>query len=217
MSFIEVLVEGASDVPVVREVLERKFKLSKDIDFRIHPHKGRGNLPANPLQKPDMHSQGLLDLLPAKLIGFGTYFTQENFVLVLVDADDQPCDELLSQLQEMLKQLPKPPRVLFRIVIEEIESWFIADTDAVKVAYPTAKVGQLKKIKPDAVCGAWERLAEALNQDVGKWPASAKLKTNWATAISPHLNLDTPKSPSLLKLIEGVNRELNLKKPKKHS
>ena len=217
MSFIEVLVEGTSDVPVVREVLERKFKLLKDEDFRIHPHKGKGKLPKNPLQKPDKNSQSLLGLLPAKLNGFATYFTPDDFVLVLVDADDQPCSKLLSQLQEMLMKLPNPPRVLFRIVIEEIESWFIADIDAVKVAYPKAKVGKLKKIKPDAVCGAWERLADALNQDVGQWPASGKLKTNWAIAISPHLNLEKPKSPSLRKLIEGVERELNHKKTKKHS
>lgn len=216
MSFIEVLVEGSSDVPVVREVLQRQFHLHEKINFRIHSHKGKGALPLNPLSKPQIQQQGLLDQLPAKLMGFGSYLQDDAFVLVLVDADDEPCDKLLLQLQTMLAKLPNPPRVLFRIVIEEVESWFIADTEAVKKAYPKAKVATLKKIKPDAICGAWERLAEALNQEVGKWPAPGKLKTDWATAISPYLDLDEPKSPSLRKLIQGVARELKHKKVKKH-
>jgi Domain of unknown function (DUF4276) len=216
MIFIEVLVEGSSDAPVVREVLQRQFHLHEKINFRIHPHKGKGALPLNPLGKPQMQQQGLLDQLPAKLMGFGSYLPDDAFVLVLVDADDEPCDKLLLQLQTMLAKLPNPPRVLFRIVIEEVESWFIADYEAVKKAYPKAKVAALKKIKPDAICGAWEKLAEALGQDVGKWPASGKFKTDCAMAISPHLNLDEPKSPSLRKLIQGVERELKNKKIKKH-
>jgi hypothetical protein len=217
MSFIEVLVEGASDVPVVREVLQRKFHLHEEINFRIHPHKGKGALPLNPLSTPQKQQRGLLDQLPAKLMGFGSYLQDDAFVLVLVDADDEPCDKLLLQLQGMLAKLPNPPRVLFRIVIEEVESWFIADHEAVKKAYPKARVTTLKKIKPDAICGAWKRLAEALNQGVGEWPAPGKLKTDWATAISPHLDLDDPKSPSLRKLIQGVARELKHKKVKKNS
>lgn len=51
--FIEVLTEGASDVPVVREVLVRQFGLNEHVDFRIHPHCGRGNMPTNPLAQPD--------------------------------------------------------------------------------------------------------------------------------------------------------------------
>lgn len=203
MSWIEVLVEGSSDVPTIREVLTRKFSLIENQHFRIHPHKGRGDLPSNILKNPELQNRSLLYQLPAKLKGYSTWLTKKDWVLVVVDADDTPCHELLSDLQTMLQRLPKVPRVLFRIAIEETESWFIADAAAVKSAYPNAHLINLKKITPDAICGAWEKLKEAIQ-------ATGKDKTAWAEAIAPHLDFDTPSSPSLKKLIEGIEQELKV-------
>lgn len=205
MSWIEVLVEGTSDEPAIREVLTRRFALIEDHHFKIRPHVGRGNLPHKILKNPGLHNRSLLYQLPAKLKGFSTWFTKQQWVLVVVDADDTPLEELLHDLQTMLQKLPKAPRVLFRIAVEETESWFIADINAVKKAYPKSNISALKKIKPDAICGAWEKLAEAIH-------AKGKDKTAWAEAISPHLDLDTPYSPSFQKLITGIERELNLAK-----
>ncbi|MDO8413205.1 MAG: DUF4276 family protein [Gallionellaceae bacterium] len=206
--FIEVLTEGVSDVPVVREVLVRHFGLSEHVDFRIHPHRGRGNMPANPLAQPDPKHRGLLDQLPAKLRGFGKYMDEQCLVLVLVDVDNDDCVQLLAELHALLLSLPtKPPRVLFRLAIEETESWFLADTNAIARAFPKAKLGLIKNITPDARVGAWEKLAECL----GHKPSNgAPKKANWAEQIAPHLNFDTPFSPSLGKLILGLKRELSL-------
>jgi Domain of unknown function (DUF4276) len=205
MSWIEVLVEGSSDAPAIREVLTRRFALIEDHHFKIRPHKGRGNLPHKILKNPELQNRSLLYQLPAKLKGFSTWFTKEHWVLVVVDADDTPFAELLEDLQVMLQKLPKAPRVLFRIAVEETESWFIADTTAIKKAYPKSNIAALKKIELDSICGAWERLAEAIQ-------AKGKDKTSWAEAISPHLDLDNPPSPSFLKLITGIERELKLSK-----
>jgi hypothetical protein len=112
-----------------------------------------------------MHLRGLLDLLPTTLCGMGRYCGEHECVLVLVDADKTPCRELLSELNAMLASLPhKPPRVLLRLAIEETESWFIADTQAVRKAYPEANLQVLRVIKPDAIIGAWEKLAEAIRR-----------------------------------------------------
>lgn len=204
--FIEVLTEGSSDVPVVREVLIRHFGLNEHIDFRIHPHRGRGKLPANPLSQPDPKHRGLFDQLPAKLRGFGTYMNEQCLVLVLIDVDDDNCVQLLAKLNKLLNILPtKPPRVLFRLAIEETESWFLADTNAIKMAFPKAKLAVIQNFAPDARVGAWEKLAECLGH---KPSHGAPKKTNWAEQISPHLNFDTPFSPSLGKLISGLKREL---------
>ena len=67
MTFFEILLEGSSDVPIVKEILTRRFNLKEDIDFRIHPHKGKGRLPQNPLAKADLSQRGLLDQLSAGL------------------------------------------------------------------------------------------------------------------------------------------------------
>lgn len=206
MTFFEVLVEGASDVSAVREVLTRKFQLVENADFRIHPHRGRGNLPANPLARPDPKQQTLLHQLPAKLKGF-SYLGANCCVVVVVDADDTACVDFLAQLNGMLAQLPqKPQRVLFRLAIEETESWFIADEQAIRSAFPNARTQALRAIAPDAIVGAWEMLADALR--VRRVEVTGTDKFAWSAQIAPYLDLDQPRSPSLGKLIQGVGREL---------
>ncbi len=206
MTWFEVLVEGASDVPALRSVLTRRFGLEENNDFRIHPHKGRGKLPSNLLSPPNPKHQGLLDQLPSKLKGF-SYLPISTCVLVVVDVDNEPCRDLLAQLNTMLERLPKRPhRVLFRLAIEETESWFIADVAAVRHAYPRARTQKLTRITPDDIVGAWEKLAEAMGKETSG--VSGVDKYEWAELISPHLNLDEPYSPSLRKLIEGIEGEL---------
>lgn len=211
MRYIEVLCEGSSDVPALHEVLTRRFKLIEGEHFRIHPHRGKGKLPdkAHRLKPPARADNSLLRHLPIKLKNMGQQ-SQGGFevaVIVVVDADDDDCQALKKQLQELYEELPtKPPRCLFRIAVEETESWFIAEPSAVKRAYPGADTHALGMIGKDAVCGAWESLARALGID----PASCSggEKTEWAATISPHLNLKTPESPSLSALVEGVSRLL---------
>jgi hypothetical protein len=206
MTWFEVLVEGASDMPAVREVLTRRFGLVETEHFRMHPHRGRGRLPVDLISPPPLDRRGLLDQLPAKLRGF-SYLTTDACVLVVLDVDDDPCEELLSQLQAMLARLPRrPPRVLFRLAIEETESWFIADRGALQRAYPRAKLQRLGRRDPDAIIGAWERLAHALDVDTTKVTGATKFA--WAERIAPHLELTAPPSPSLQKLVEGIEREL---------
>lgn len=206
MTCLEVLLEGASDVPALRVVLEKKFNLVENIDFRLHPHQGRGKLPANLLKAPDPKNRGLLDVLPAKLRGYAKSLPSHAIVLVVIDADNDPCYILLKQLKDMLSAMPSKPNVLFRLAIEETESWFIADLSAIKKAFPRAKLAGLKNIQPDAIVGAWERLAEAVDPRLKN--VSGAHKFNWATKIAPHLDLDNPKSPSFKKLIEGIDRKL---------
>lgn len=205
---LEVLVEGISDEPVVREVLVRKFKQVEGVHFRIHPHRGRGALPKHPLRRPDPKRRGLLDQLPAKLMGYARQFVPAGdalFVVVLIDVDSTPCVEMLAQLNIMLQSLPVKPKVLFRLAIEETESWFIADREALQRAYPgRIKMASLRSIAPDSVCGSWEALARALGQNPKLVGPGAK--TAWARHIAPHLDLERPASPSFRKFIEGVGR-----------
>ncbi len=202
--FFEVLVEGDADVPTLKTILERRFALAENRDFRIHPHRGKGTLPANPLAIPDRSRQGLLDQLPAKLRGYGKSLGQDYCVLVVVDADDEDCRALKQSLIAMLDSLPtRPPCVLFRIAVEETESWFIADVQAVRTAYPRAKTRDLSRIAPDAVIGAWEALGRAIGE------LDVKDKPGWARRIAPHLSLSPALSPSLCALIEGIQRVLD--------
>jgi hypothetical protein len=206
MTSFEVLVEGSSDVPTIREILTRRFGMAEGPDFRIHPHHGKGSLPANSLARPDPRQKTLLHQLPAKLRGYSHYLG-DVCVLVVIDLDNDKSDELLESLQQMLISLPKrPKRVLFRLAVEETESWFIADVSAVGLAFPGAKLQRIKGIEPDKVVGAWEYLAEAIG--VSKDKVTGADKTFWATKIAPHLDLNLPRSPSLGELISGVEVEI---------
>lgn len=201
MIFFEILLEGTSDVPVVKEIVTRRFLLKEDIHFRIHPHRGKGTLPQNPLAKPDPKCRGLLDQLPAKLRGY-SYLPDGYCVIVLVDADSTDCKELKKSLVDLYEKLDKRPGcVLFRIAVEEIESWFLADSNAVQSAYPRSKTS---RIPPDSIIGAWERLAEVLGLNPQDCDGGDKYE--WSASISPHLNLDQPKSPSLKAFINGIKR-----------
>ena len=207
MILLEVLVEGKSDGPAIKEALQRKFGLVENVHFRVHAHKGKGKIPAKLLNKPDPKHRGLLDQLPAKLLGYAKSH-QDGLVLVVVDADDAAPGQLVADLEIMLAQLPTKPRVLFCLAVEETESWFIADLAALQLAYPKGLKKQiLKNIEPDAVVGAWEKLAAALSIDPKKVSGADKLE--WAVRISPHLHLDPPKSPSFSKLITNLDIELN--------
>lgn len=124
-----------------------------------------------------------------------------------MDADDDNCLVLKNNLLNILNELNSPLIcVLFRIVVEEIESWFIADSKAVERAYPSCNISKIENISPDAVIGAWEILAES----IGKKPinCSGADKIEWALNISPHLDLTNPHSPSLITFIEGIDKVL---------
>ncbi len=201
MIFFEILLEGTSDVPVVKEILTRRFLLEEGVHFRIHPHRGKGTLSQNPHAMPDPKRRGLLDQLPAKLRGYSC-LPDGYCVIVLVDADSTDCKVLKKSLVDLYGKLDKRPGcVLFRIAVEEIESWFLADSNAVQSAYPRSKTS---RIPPDSIIGAWERLAEVLG--LSPQDCDGGDKSEWSARISPHLNLDQPKSPSLNAFINGVER-----------
>lgn len=207
MNYFEILVEGSSDVPTMRELFTRKFGLEEKVNFRIHPHKGRGRLPTNILGEPDPKRQTLLDQLPAKLRGF-SYLGNDACVVVLVDADDTPPEQLLGELNLMIQQLPRrPDNVIFRLAVEETESWFIADTQAIQKAYPKAKLQRLRNIQPDSIVGAWEALADAIGEKRNEVTGPDKFK--WAEKIAPHLDLEEPTSPSFKSLIEGIAEKID--------
>jgi hypothetical protein len=201
---LRVLVEGTSDVPVVREALVRGLGRVQGTDFQVFWHKGKGKLPANPIAPPAPRDETLLGQLAAKLRAFGKNDPCSP-VIVIVDADRDDCLTLKHSLVALLGKLPhRPNDVIFRIAIEEMESWFIADTAAVQTAYPTVNLAVLTPIPPDAVVGAWEKLAQA----IGLNPAlcTGADKEDWARAIVPHLELVQPPSPSFATFLKALEK-----------
>ncbi len=198
-----VLVEGSSDEPTVKEILNRRFGLVHGSQFQIHPHGGKGKLPENPDAKPSPTNRTLLAQLPATLRAYSVK-GNKVCVVVLVDQDDDDCVQLLADLQAMLAGLKKrPANVLFRIAMEEIEAWFLADRAAVLAAYGEANFKGITKKDTDLIDDPSDVLASCLGVSL---PCTGQMKAEWAESIVPHLNLKKPKSPSLAKFIEGIRR-----------
>jgi hypothetical protein len=198
-----VLVEGTSDEPTVREILTRRFGLVQGSQFQIHPHGGKGKLPDDPDEIPEVTNRTLLAQLPATLRAYSLK-GNKVCVVVLVDQDDDDCVQLLADLNKMLAALAKrPANVLFRIAMEEIEAWFLADRKAVSAVYAKPNFKGVPKKDTDLLDDPSDVLAKCLGEPL---PCTGPMKAVWAEKITPHLDFKKPKSPSLAKFIEGIER-----------
>jgi hypothetical protein len=177
---IHILVEGTSEKTFLELWLPRF--LPPQHSFKIIPHRGKGRIPGNPAQKPDPKRQGLLDQLPAKLRAYGRELRSEtDRILVLVDLDNDDCKKLKKRMVNLLNYCSPPPVALFRIAIEEIESFYLGDKQAIRAAFRrSAKLSKMDSYVQDSVCGTWE-----LFQDVIGGITDDKVE--WARLIAPHL------------------------------
>ena len=174
--------------------------------FEIHPYKGAGPIPKG-LGKTDANKRILLDRLPKLLRGIGKTFSKypEDYraaVVVVCDLDNKNCKDFLAELNGVLNSCNPRPETRFCIAIEEGEAWFLGDIPAIKRAYPKARNKILKKYVNDSVCGTWELLADAIfpggreKLSARGWSTVGAQKSEWAEKISPHMDVQTNKSPS---------------------
>lgn len=139
-------------------------------------------------------------------------------VVVLVDRDDDDCLRLKKFMEDAAKNVGlsthgnggegEEVTVLNRIVVEELESWFLGDADALRTAYPRLPAGlehQRKFRDPEAVPGgAWEGLQDLLQRH-GYFSAGL-VKQVVAAEIARHMNVETNRSQSFQAFRDGLRR-----------
>lgn len=212
----EILVEDLSGKKAL-DILVPKI-IGDDHSFRVHPYKGIGRIPKNLNRATEASKRILLDNLSRLLRGYGKTFSNypdDYFaaVILICDLDDKCFKALRRQLFAVLDECDPRPEARFCIAIEEGEAWFLGDIPAIKTAYPNAKNTVLTTYINDAICGTWERLADALVSggasaliDKG-WQAVGKAKSEWAESITPYMNVNNNASPSFAYFREKM-REL---------
>ena len=181
--------------------------------WRMHPYKGKGRLPNNLYEAPSPQNQQLLNNLPSLLRGLGRSLDEStSVVVVVVDLDDDDCQRFKQDLLDVLNACNPRPRTLFRIAIEESESWLLGDRAAVKAAYPNARDAVLNGYVQDSICGTWEALADAVHQggaaklkELG-FPADGEAKCEWARSIAPRMDVDRNQSKSFQVFRDGVRK-----------
>ena len=144
--------------------------------------------------------QHLFRNLLARLRGFKSWMSNDCLLLVLVDRDNDDCQNLKSRLEDIALQAglvsksAAPPgsryQVVNRIVIEELESWFFGDWEAVRAGYPrvSATIPQKERFRnPDAISGGtWEAMEQVL-QRAGYYKSGLS-KIELARTVAQHMD-----------------------------
>ncbi len=208
----EILVEDTSGKIALESILEKILGLAGQAhSYTIHSYKGIGRIPKNLRGTTDPQKRILLDRLPKLLRGYGK--SLQNFpatVVVVVDLDDKDCMNFKQEMLDILNSCTPKPTTLFRIAIEEGESWLLGDHDAIKAVYPGAKNTVLNSYTQDSICSTWEKLAEAIYpggslklQQLG-WPYIGQAKCEWAKKIAPYMDVDRNQSKSFQVFRDGI-------------
>ncbi len=159
ITHLEVMVEEPSMEAFLREVLPRL--IPEGTTYAIHQFQCK---------------QRLLSELPKRLEGYAKWLPADRRIVVLVDRDQDDCNELKQQLEDAATRVglrtrsqdPENWQVVNRIAIEELEAWFFGDMDAVRSEYPRvpSSLEQRKKYRnPDRIRGGtWEAFERVLQQ-----------------------------------------------------
>lgn len=161
--------------------------------------------------------QKMLKELPARLAAYRQMIERGKDVrlVLLIDRDGDDCKQLKRELEQLacgagLTTKNAPERhgrfdTLTRIIIEELEAWFLGDPAALCKAFKSLPgATRLKAPKnPDAIRGGtWETLHRLLKQHgiyTGTYP-----KIEAASRIAPHLNPDCNASASFNMFVSGI-------------
>lgn len=203
----EILVEDQSGKKMLECLVPKIIGNTGEHTYAIHPYKGIGHIPKSMKDTKQASNRILLENLPKLLKGFGKTFAAygKNYqaaVILVCDLDDKSLVNFQQELQAILAACDPKPETRFCIAIEEGEAWFLGDIPAIKAAYPKAIDHVLISYKNDAICGTWEKLADAVYPGGAKalsaqgWRAVGAEKSNWAEKITPHMNVDNNASPS---------------------
>ncbi|QLZ68976.1 hypothetical protein FOLKNPGA_01756 [Legionella sp. PC1000] len=212
----EILVEDTSGKKLL-DIIVPKI-IGEDHTYKVHAYKGIGKIPKNLNAKSDPQKRILLTNLPKLLQGYGQTYqgTRYNVAIIVVcDLDKKNLTEFLSELNQVLNSCKHKPITRFCIAIEEGEAWFLGDIQAINQAYPKAKSSVLEQYVNDSICGTWEILADAIypggaqNLSKAGWVSIGTEKSNWAEKISPHMNLESNKSPSFKFFRDTLRKLIN--------
>ncbi|TAD86597.1 MAG: DUF4276 family protein [Alphaproteobacteria bacterium] len=152
--------------------------------------------------------------VPARLRGYARSFNKADLrIVLLLDRDRDDCKILKQRLEGAAHEAGLPTRsrphpsgqvsVLTRIVVVELESWFLGDPDALTAAFP--KLGSLNPAKPplrDPDQGTWEALERLLQR--GGYPGRYA-KIAGARRIAANMEPARNASPSFQSFRQGLH------------
>lgn len=176
--------------------------MGEEVTFTVHDLRGK---------------QNLINKLPNRLEGYLHILSHQPDwkIVVLIDEDRDNCIEIKDNLERIAEDCGLVTKsrngnnfqVLNRIIVEELESWFFGDIDAIRVRYPRVSgnlTNQRAYRNPDEIKGGtWEALERVLS-NVGYYKKGFYPKTEVARNISPFLKPDNNLSKSFQVFRDGL-------------
>lgn len=160
--------------------------------FEVHPFRGK---------------QQLLKEIPKRFRAYANWMPDDWRIVVLVDEDRQNCRELKQKLVDAASAAGIGSRVLCRVVVEELEAWFLGDVEAIRSVYPKVPTTLARRAglrDPDGVRGGtWEALDRVLRR--AGYPQGL-VKTVAAREIAMQMDPDRNRSRSFCVFRDGVRR-----------
>lgn len=158
----------------------------------------------------------LLKHAPDRLKGYAAWLPDSWRILVLVDRDDDDCNELKARLEQMAAAAGLMTKtkaghgqrfqVVNRIAIEELEAWFFGDWAAVQSAYPRVPATVPQKAgyrDPDGIAGGtWEALERVLKR-AGYFSTGLR-KLELARSVAGCMDIQRNSSRSFQAFVEAV-------------
>ncbi|MCX6701183.1 MAG: DUF4276 family protein [Methanomicrobiales archaeon] len=195
----EFLVEEPSIECVLLNIVPKI--LNPDISFAVHVFQGK---------------QDLLNKLPNRLRGYRGWIQNDSIIVILIDKDREDCHILKKHLDDISKssglftktapdERNSKFQVINRILIEELESWFFGDIDALSSAFPRIPKHLGTKssyLYPDSIQNTASVL-EGLLKRHGYYPAGMP-KIEVANMISPFMVPEQNRSTSFQAFRTGL-------------
>lgn len=212
---LEVLVEDASGATALEILLPRILGSDGPHTWQVIAYKGIGRLPPGLRANSHPSARALLNRLPSLLQGYGNAFAGQavaQAVVVVCDLDRRCLKEFRNELNAVLSQCRPQPTTGFCIAVQELESWYLGDPQALLQVRPSRTVGKLKPLRDETVDGNWERLADMIhpggaaalrNEGVH---AIGRQKQVWAEQLCPLLDLERNRSPSFQYFLTVLRR-----------
>ena len=174
--------------------------LPENVTFQVFPYEGK---------------HALLRRIGNRLKGYSTWLPPEYRIVLIVDRDNDDCEQLKSRLEDICENAGLRSRrvaanpdwqIVTRIAIEELEAWYFGDWPAVCAAYPNVSSTVPKQARyrnSDAIRGGtWEAFERVLKQH--GYYKSGLAKRQAATAIGEHVNPTRNRSHSFTVFRDAV-------------
>jgi hypothetical protein len=190
---IEFLLEEKSMMALLNVILPKimpeKWILEKNVFLR--PHQGKSDL---------------MESIPKKMRAY-SHSSYKVGLVILHDKDSNDCIQLKHEILSLTQEISDCPPCLVRIVCTELESWYLADFEALQNAYP--KISAIGKNRnkskfrnPDTITNAAEELQKLV-------PEYQKIRGS--ETIAPYLNVQVSndtRSKSFYHFVTGLQRFL---------